>query len=110
MGDLSGFTGAGVHTADAVDRVPKAANIHEAVADGEEERSGDQPQDDDGELNFAGLAIVPEGDVPEDDGADGVNDEPTKGSVEFLGQGGRFIHRGSSPGRWREIGGGCEIG
>ena len=99
MTDLAGFSGMRIASKDAVDAVPKPANVHELETEGEEERAQNEPGDDDRKVDVlgAGLApsdrrVVPEDQVEEDHvvdrSDDPVREEALRGGEETGGFGG----------------------
>lgn len=77
MRDLAGAAGLRIEPANAVDAVAKSAKIDELKAKSEEERTRDEPDDDDWELD--GVArfrrVVPERQIEEDEFLDGGHDQ-----------------------------------
>ena len=82
MADLAGLARRRIASADAVDSVTEAANIHELEPEREKERAEHEPSDDDRDLDQVAIRVVPEGDIVKNGPADGVHDP---GREEGLG-------------------------
>ena len=82
MTDLTRVTGLRIATSDTVDAVAEAAQIDELETEGEEERSEDQPDDDDGERYRVARGVVPEDQVEKYQAIEGRDDPFFEGALE----------------------------